>query len=137
MSQPRLYKIISSEKIILQPSALDDAGSNPVVCPPVVINIVRICRKHDDPLEEELLTAEDIVSSFDMKQCAVAMSVGPGLRCQFHCNPDTLQCARSATLGFTRHFGFLVRRFKRLKPSHKGSPPQTVVRGGHPVNRRE
>eukprot|EP01047_Picozoa_sp_COSAG01_P048481 COSAG01_NODE_4727_length_4789_cov_2.948188_3_plen_537_part_00 len=61
MSQPRLYKIISSEKIILQPSALDDAGSNPVVCPPVVINIVRICRKHDDPLEEELLTAEDIV----------------------------------------------------------------------------
>eukprot|EP01047_Picozoa_sp_COSAG01_P060689 COSAG01_NODE_7475_length_3195_cov_5.249031_4_plen_70_part_00 len=30
----------------------------------------------------------------------------------------------------------LVRRFKRLKPSHKGGPPQTVVRGGTCVNRR-
>jgi hypothetical protein len=30
----------------------------------------------------------------------------------------------------------LVRRFKSLKPSHKGGPPQTVVRGGTCVNRR-
>jgi hypothetical protein len=31
----------------------------------------------------------------------------------------------------------LVRRFKpALKPSHKGGPPQTVVRGGTCVNRR-
>jgi hypothetical protein len=31
----------------------------------------------------------------------------------------------------------LVRRFKRtLKPSHKGKPPQTVVRGDTLVNRR-
>jgi hypothetical protein len=26
--------------------------------------------------------------------------------------------------------------FKNLKPSHKGGPPQTVVRGGTCVNRR-
>eukprot|EP01049_Picozoa_sp_SAG25_P019011 SAG25_NODE_5761_length_623_cov_1.250000_2_plen_52_part_01 len=29
-----------------------------------------------------------------------------------------------------------LRRFKSLKPSHKGGPPQTVVRGGTCVNRR-
>jgi hypothetical protein len=29
-----------------------------------------------------------------------------------------------------------VRRFKRLKPSHKGAAPQTVVREGIPINRR-
>eukprot|EP01049_Picozoa_sp_SAG25_P005752 SAG25_NODE_403_length_8470_cov_48.785506_2_plen_70_part_00 len=51
-------------------------------------------------------------------------------------SPETELPVSSGDSGVGLERRHLVRRFKTLKPSHKGGPPQTVVRGGTCVNRR-
>ena len=56
-----------------------------------------------------LLSAAEIIGSFDMRQCAVALHVDAQLRLQFELQEDTWRCVRERRLVFSAHVGCCTR----------------------------
>ena len=56
-------------------------------------------------IEVSALRTEDILQSFPMRQCAVALSVDRELQPVFQHEADTLHCARAYEIRFSTHVG--------------------------------
>ena len=110
------------------------------------VNIVRIARQWDTGRpalnyydmgrhrvrSAVFLTAEEIASSFDMRQCAISVTVDARLKAKLTCSAETLDAARRGRIVFSPHCGsrsnrhIIAERLERYlaRGFTIGEPPQ-------------
>ena len=96
------YKLRRSTHAVIVP-----AGETSYPGKPVKINVV--CIKPLDRMRVVPLTATDIIKSFDMRQCAIAMTADSKLRPEFFHEHDALKCARERRIVLSQHAGYRMR----------------------------
>ena len=106
--EPKAYCVVHSETIAVCKFGHGDRTELPRRL--ASVNVVQIAQRADAPPRPHdappFLTAGELIDSFDMRQCAVAVEVDARLRKAFTYSHETLECARRARIVFSQHAGF-------------------------------